>query len=223
MCIRGKRSRLQWLKIAMLAITAVVATYTSSAAEWQWPQEMATQEGRLVIYQPQVEQFKGDKINARAAIAVHRTKAKEAVYGVFWFSGRLVTDRDSRTVAFEDVKIVATKFSSAASEEERQLAQSLLNRMVTTSRMSMSFDRFLAMTSPVEREKDDTDRINTSPPKILFATTPTILVIVNGKPILREVAATGIQRVVNTPFVMLYDPSAKAYYLKGGASWYTAV
>lgn len=220
--ICGKRSILQWLEITALATMAVLVTYTMSAAEWVWPQEMATQEGRLVIYQPQLEQFKGDKINARAAIAVHRTKGKEAVYGVFWFSGRLVTDRDSRTVAFEEVKIVATKFSSAASEDDRRLAQSLLNRMVPASRMSMSFDRFLAMTSSVEREKDEADRINTAPPKILFATTPTILVLINGKPILREIAGTGIQRVVNTPFVMLYEPSAKTYYLKGGASWYAA-
>jgi len=86
----------------------------------------------------------------------------------------------------------------------------------------MSLDRFLTMTAAVEREKAVTDEISNDPPKILFATTPSILVIINGKPILRDVAGANIQRVVNTPFVMLYDPSSKAYYLKGGNNWYTA-
>ena len=220
--IGGHRLILKWLKISALAVIAVMATCGISAAEWVWPQEMSTQEGKLVIYQPQIEFFKADKINARAAMAVQRKKEKERVFGVFWFSARIATDRDTRTVAFEDVKVDNIKFSSAATEEDRQLGQSLVNRMAATSHMSMSLDRFLTMTAAVEREKMVTDKINSNPPKILFATTPTILVIINGKPILRGVSGTSVQRVVNTPFVMLYDPSAKAYYLKGGNIWYTA-
>lgn len=220
--IGGYRSVLQWLAVSAVVAVAVVVTYGISAAEWVWPQEMAGQEGKLVIYQPQLELFKADKINARAAMAVQRKKEKESVYGVFWFSARVVTDRDTRTVAFENVKIDNIKFSSAATEEDKQLAKSLVNRMAAASRMSMSLDRFLTMTAAVEREKSVTDEINNDPPKILFATTPTILVIINGKPILRDAAGTNIQRVVNTPFVMLYDPSTEAYYLKGGNIWYTA-
>lgn len=201
---------------------AVLVTCGVSAAEWVWPQEIAGQEGRLTVYQPQLELLKADKINARAAIALQQRKEKEPHYGVFWFSARVVTDLDARTVEFADVKINNIKFSSAVTDEDRQLAQSLVTRMATQSPMSMSYDRFLTMASAVEREKAVSDEINNDPPKILFATTPTALIIINGKPILREVPSTNIQRVVNTPYVMLYDPSLNTYYLKGGNIWYAA-
>lgn len=201
---------------------SVLVTCGVSAAEWVWPQEIADQEGKLIVYQPQPELFKADRMNARAAIALQRKKEKEPVYGVFWFSARVVTDLDARTVEFTDVKINNIKFSSAVTDEDRQLAQSLVTRMVTQSPMSMSYDRFLTMASSVEREKAVSDEINNDPPKILFATTPTALIIINGKPILREVPSTTIQRVVNTPYVMLYDPVLNTYYLKGGSIWYAA-
>ena len=220
--IGGYRSVLQWLAVSAVVAVAVVVTCGISAAEWVWPEEMAGKEGKLVIYQPQLELFKADQIHARAAMAVQRNKSKEPVYGVFWFSARVLTDRDTRTVAFGDVKIDNMRLSGAATEEDKQLAQSLVNRMAATSRMSMSLDRFLTMTAAVEREKAVTDEISSAPPKILFATTPTVLVIINGKPILRDVAGTNIRRVVNTPYVMLYDPSSRTYYLKGGNLWYTA-
>jgi hypothetical protein len=133
-----------------------------------------------------------------------------------------MTDLDARTVEFTDLKITNVKFSGTATAEDRQLAQSLVSRVATRSPMSMSLDRFLTMASTVERERAASEEINNDPPKILFATTPTALIVINGKPILREVAGTQIQRVVNTPYVMLHDPSSKMYYLRGGSIWYAA-
>jgi hypothetical protein len=216
------QSMAQWFAASAVAAIAVIMTCRVSAAEWVWPQEMTGQAGKLVVYQPQVELFTADRINARAAMSVQRKKQKEPVYGVFRFSARIATDRDTRTVTFENVKVENMKFSSSATDEDRQLAESLITQMATPSRMSMSFDRFLTMTSAVQREKTATDEINNDPPKILFVTTPTILVIVNGNPILRDIEGTAVRRVVNTPFVMLYNTSSKAYYLKGGNTWYSA-
>jgi len=219
---RVQQLLMRWLFLSAAVAMAVLVTWGVSGAEWVWPQEIADQEGKLTVYQPQLELFKADRINARAAMALQRKNEKEPHYGVFWFSARVMTDLDTRTVEFADVKVANIKFSSAATDEDRQFAQSLVSRMATQAPMSMSLDRFLTMASAVEREKAASDEINNDPPKVLFATTPTALIIINGKPILREVTGTSVQRVVNTPYVMLYDPSLKMYYLKGGSIWYAA-
>ncbi|MCL5021823.1 MAG: hypothetical protein M1497_00355 [Nitrospirae bacterium] len=213
---------LRWLPVPAMAALAVIAACSVASAEWNWPREVIGDEGRLTIYQPQLELFRADKVNARAALSVQRKKEKEPVFGVFWFSARVVTDRDSRVVSFGDVKVGDIKFSKAAGEEDREAARSLISRATALSSMSMSLDRFVSMTSAVEREKTVSDNIKNDPPRILFATTPTVLILINGKPILREVAGTGVRRVVNTPFVMLYEPSSKVYYLKGADLWYRA-
>src|SRR5512139_1140271 len=95
---------LQWAVVPIVLAVAVIAAQGVAAAEWLWPQDFSTKEGKLTVYQPQLEAFKADKVNARAAVAVQRKGEKEPVFGVFWFSAHIVTDRESRTVEFRDVK-----------------------------------------------------------------------------------------------------------------------
>ncbi len=210
-----------WWAVA-IAMTAVFvcAGYGTAGADWNWPREVHSKNGKVTIYQPQLEMFKADKVNARSAIAILRKGEKEPIFGVVWFSARIATDRDERTVEFADVKIENLRYSKEAAEQDKDLAQSLVNQMASGAAMSMSQDRFVAMTASIEREKASADKINNDPPKILFASTPSALIVVNGKPILRDVEGTDIQRVVNTPYVMLYEPGEKAYYLKSSAVWY---
>ena len=212
----------RWAAISLVVVVAVMATAGIAMAEWLWPQDFSTKDGKLTVYQPQLEVFKADKVNARAAIAVQRKGEKDPVFGVFWFSAHIVTDRDSGTVEFRDVKIENLKLSSAAAEADRELAQSLASQMTTGPSMTMSLDRFTSMATVVERDKPASDKVKNDPPKILFTTTPSVLVTINGNPILRDVEGTQIQRVVNTPFIMLYDPASKIYYLKGENLWYRA-
>jgi len=38
--------------------------------ELDWPRKITTEKGEIVIYQPQVETFVGDKLESRSAISV---------------------------------------------------------------------------------------------------------------------------------------------------------
>jgi len=49
-----------------------------------------------------------------------------------------------------------------------------------------------------------------------------VLVPLDGDPKLLPVPKSPLLRVANTPFLMLYEPAAKTYYLKGGADWLAA-
>ena len=83
---RVQQLLMRWLFLSAAVAMAVLVTWGVSGAEWVWPQEIADQEGKLTVYQPQLELFKADRINARAAMALQRKNEKEPHYGVFWFS-----------------------------------------------------------------------------------------------------------------------------------------
>lgn len=61
--------------------------------------------------------------------------------------------------------------------------------------------------------------VDNTPPAIVFAFEPTIMVHVDGKPVLRAMQTPGVQRVVNTRALLLR--SGNAYYLRAGGRWLT--
>jgi hypothetical protein len=206
----------------MILVGAMVLLYSgSSAAQEQWPRDILLPEGKITIFQPQLESFKGDKVTARAAISGQRKDMKEPVFGVAFFSARVVTDRDTRMAEFVDVKVERVGFPDTPPAEEKKIAELIEKSIAKWERTPISLDRLLALTAAIEKEKAE-DRISTTPPNVAFRTTPSILIIINGKPVLRDVEGTKMQRVVNTPFVLLFDPATKGYYLQGGGLWFAA-
>jgi hypothetical protein len=211
----------QWLAKLLFLTAAILVSHAASAAEDQWPREIKAKEGKVVIYQPQLESFQGDKVTARAAVSVQKTTMKAPVFGVAWFDSRVSTDRDRRMVEFQEIKVAKIKFPNAQPEQERRLAAFLDKEIAGWQKRTISLDRLLAALAEVERVKAGTN-YNNEPPKIIFATIPSVLVLIDGQPILREVEGFPVKRVVNTPFVLLFDPADNNYYLTGDALWFVA-
>ena len=62
--------------------------------------------------------------------------------------------------------------------------------------------------------------VDNTPPAIVFAFEPTIMVHVDGKPVLRDMKSAGVQRIVNTRALLLR--AGNLYYLRAGGRWLTA-
>ena len=203
-------------------IAWAAADKTAGTFAEQWPYEIKLPEGTVIIYQPQVESFKGTHLVARAAISGQKADMKEPVFGVVWFGCTVVTNRDTRMAEFTDIKVEKIQIPNATNEKEAKASQFLEKQMASMKQLNMSLDRLLALVAVAEREKISDDAIQSNPPKIIYSSEPAELVNIDGKPILRDVKNTSVQRVVNTPCILLYDPSSKAYYLKGPDIWFTA-
>ena len=85
--------------------------------------------------------------------------------------------------------------------------------------ISISLDRLLAALEVVEKARTMDQGLKNEPPKIIFATHPTVLVPLDGDPKLLPVPKSSLMRVANTAFIMVYEPASKTYYLKGGDDW----
>src|SRR5208337_4291382 len=114
--------------LALLALS-LLARPALAAAPDPWPKRFEDPKGAVVMYQPQLEDFKDDVLTARAAISVKKTEWKEPVFGAAWLSGRVLTDRDTRMATITEVKVTDAKFPQAKPDQVEKLKTFLNEEM----------------------------------------------------------------------------------------------
>jgi len=67
-----------------------------------------------------------------------------------------------------------------------------------------------------------TIQVKNDPPELIFASNPSLLVLIDGSPQLREVPGTNLQRAINTRAILLFDAGKKTYYLRVKDWWLEA-
>jgi hypothetical protein len=60
------------------------------------------------------------------------------------------------------------------------------------------------------------------PPQIFVSTKPAEIIVTDGAPNFKPVAGTGLQRVVNTPAVLFFDPAMGTFYVQLSGRWFSA-
>ncbi len=205
----------------IIAMMVLCTTSLAQVAEPHWPREIKAPEARIVMYQPQLESFKANKLTGRAVVSVTPKGQTEPVFGVVWLSARISTNRDNRTVKFLDIDIPEVKFPNADPSKVVKLT-SILKQTIMAWDITISLDRILTQLDLVEKEKAVADDIKSTPPKIMVVKYPTVLITIDGEPQLQKIENSSLMRVVNTPFFIVLEPEKKTYYLKGGNRWFTA-
>jgi hypothetical protein len=203
-------------------VPAPIAGDPAADGRTYWPVALEATEGRVEIYQPQPEATKGNTVTARAAVSLTRPGASAPVFGVAWFSAVVVTDRDTRMVTVRQVTVKNIRLPGSSAAEQQDFASAIGGRL---SAMMVTFplDQLMASLDTAQQEHIEAAHISTTPPRILFSTTPTTLISVNGGPHLAPVEGhSGVSRVANTPFIVLVDDASQRYYLKAGARWVSA-
>ena len=218
--------------ISTLATSTVVAKKPASAQSSgddaspsetviNWPIEISGPPGTAVVYQPQPDSFKDDQITARAAVSIQSKNEKAPVFGAAWITARISTDRDARTVTIIDVQVPQVKFPNATPEQEKEFGDVVANYL-TQMHATFPLEVLTASLAVAEREKMNANNLRNDPPKFIFATSPTVLVTIDGEPQLRPLENSTVMRVVNTPFALFFDRDSKKYYLRTGNDWMSA-
>ena len=100
-----------------------------------WPRELDTARGVITVYQPQIESFKGDILEARAAISVEKKEDDPPVFGAVWLKARMATDMDTRMVTLASLEVPNAKFPNESDEDIQKLQTFLgAHRTETTRR-----------------------------------------------------------------------------------------
>lgn len=186
-----------------------------------WPRTFASGATLFSVYQPQIERWKDNRFEARAAVAVTTGQSKQPAYGVIWFAARTEIDKLNRLVTMTD--FVITKASFPTNPDRAAAYQRALQTQAPKAGQVIALDRLLAELAIMQaRTTSSGHQLKNDPPQILFSTRPAILILVDGEPVLRPVKDTRLTRVINTRVLILRDESKGKYYLHLMDGWMEA-
>ncbi|MCD4729764.1 MAG: hypothetical protein K8R74_04125, partial [Bacteroidales bacterium] len=208
--------------IALCTLSSVNLKADETESKYSWPIEIESDDGFVTtLYQPQLESFEANVLEGRMAVTI-KPPEKEMIFGAVWFKARMLTDLDNRTVLLEKMDIIKTHFPDMVNEENVEKFSKLLSEEMESWNLEMSLDRILASLDEVENLKQLSDDINNDPPAIYFRTTPAMLMMIDGEPILKKDEDSGLEYVVNTPYFIVKDTKKDNYYITDGNFWYTS-
>jgi len=203
--------------LAILFAVSAPADDAPSLAS-SWPRTFATPEGiQVTIYQPQPDSLRGDLLYGRAAAAVQTKGQSEPVFGAFWFEATLNTDRDQHVAFVESVRVPALRFPGA-SDATVTAVKDLFEKRTADWDLDMSLEELTSAMAASESSATRDAQLSNDPPVILYRSQPAILVVIDGEPALRAIPGSKVQRVINTAFLLGYDPDGHTYYLNAGKS-----
>jgi len=172
-----------------------------------WPMRFNDEGTDFTVFEPQVDSWDGHKITGRCALAVQGPYAPEASYGTFAFSGITLVDKSEHTATLADFKITRADFPSARDQTQNYVTA--LTQRFSTQSPPLALDSLeTAMKAPPPPRVDHLDN---SPPRVIVATRPAVLVPINGAPAWRAVPGTDLQRVINTRMLVLKDSAGHIY------------
>ncbi len=111
--------------------------------EMVWPKTLSGDKGEIIMYQPQIESFAGDKLESRAAVGVKIAGQEKMVFGAMWFESRLATDMETRTATLVRTKVTASNFPDMPQEKVDELSR-FLEKEIPTWDFQISIDRLVA-------------------------------------------------------------------------------
>src|SRR5438094_2929994 len=182
-----------------------------------WPRERYQDGTKLIIYQPQVDDWRNvQELTWRMAVSLTPNGGKEVV-GVVEMKGNTDVDNVAKVAIITNPQVTGTYFPSldkAAAEKMEQLFKTFV-----PSTFSVSLHSLIASTP--KKEAPSGAQLNNDPPRIFVGYRPSILLSVNGEPVLSEVPNTNLKFVVNTQWPLFFDNQSSSYYLAVGQQWLT--
>ena len=160
-----------------------------------------------------------NRIYLYSAVELKTGKDGAAKYGVVWFNARTEVDKINRLVTLDQIQLTKVKFPVAADKEAELTA--LLQKKLPGATKTISLDRLQAALEAAGEEIKGVE-VKNDPPKVIITSKPSLLVLIDGMPQLREIQGTKLQRVINTRAVLLFENDKKTYYLRVQDWWLQA-
>ncbi len=188
-----------------------------------WPRSYQTDGGAtLVLYQPQFTQW-DNFTTLLGLVAAEYVKDQNAnpVFGVIGFSARTALDSTSGEVVLSNISVTKLDFSALDRQSLSDLTLQV-GKLLPTGTVSVKEERITAGLAEYQRMAD-VEGLNAEAPPIFVETVPSILVQIEGDPILAPVKGVqGLEFVVNTNWDILKLDETGAFYLRDDKSWLTS-
>lgn len=207
------------LLLSLLPPAALAQAPPAPGGEQPWPRQFPGASYTFNVYQPQIEQWDGVRLEAKAAVSVEHPASPQQDFGVLWITAQTQVDKATRLITLTNIQISRASFPGAPGGLDTYLQ--ILRSHLPQNIVTISLDRLqanLAVTAAQSKQQQAVP-VKNDPPRILFSATPAYLVIVDGQPVLRQVEGSSLVRVINTYALILLDQTAGTYYLRFMGQW----
>ncbi|WP_143059176.1 DUF3300 domain-containing protein [Chitinophaga arvensicola] len=202
----------------MLLIAGCCSLYSSAQ---QWPYSIPVSQGTIVVYQPQPQSFNNNQLSAIAAVSFQK-KGADPVFGAVWIDASVLTDRDTRIVTLQALKVSDARFPGTADSTKLLQLRNLLEQELPRHQLHISLDELLSELAENNPGAAAEAGLKNDPPKIIFKEQNSLLVTIDGEPKVQADKTLGVSRVVNTPFVIVQEKAGHPFYLFVGGRWFSA-
>jgi hypothetical protein len=197
------------------------APLNAVATDAGWPRIYSDGAATVAFHQPQVDDWKDFKVlSARLAVEIVPQKGAPKIMAAMHWEAQTDADLDSRTVVLGEIRITSFRVPGQ-SEAKTQELQALVARAIPKRLDPVALDRLLAYLDPTLVSSRQIATSTEAPP-ILVSTSPAILVMIDGPPILGDIAGTNLSFVINTNWDILKEKDEAHFYLLNGKQWLTA-
>jgi hypothetical protein len=205
----------RWIGLLIFVLTACSCALAQDPG---WPRKLVKPAGTLLVYQPQVDDWRNfTDIKWRAAFQLTPNGGKQIV-GAATFEATTEVNTDNHTVLLFNLNVTNTYFPGQDPATTAQFDQ--LFRSFVPLTLTASLDRLVTyMPRP---ESIPTVNLKNDPPFIFVSYSPGILLGVDGEPVLAEIPKTDLKFVVNTMWPLFFDKSKSQYYVLVNKIWLTA-
>src|ERR1700723_1766231 len=194
------------------------AQQASFATAPSWPRVVDQNGTHVVVYQPQLKAWQQYRtLVADTAISI-TDPGQKPVLGVISWRAETITDSSAKMVYISHIVVLDARFPTLDAAQAAAM-QRRVHQIYPTVTLTIGLPRQIAhlehLNVPVRSVAGDTQA-----PTILVSTTPAIVLMVDGKPVLAPIQGTSLQYVVNTNWDLFYDKSD--YYLLSEKTWLKA-
>jgi len=205
----------------LLAATGASAAAPANTAD-TWPHQINGDRGSATVYQPQVISWNDKRqLDARIALAVTPTGAKEAAYGTLEVRFDTTTDLANRRVTLTHPVLLSARFPSldasgvsGIEENARRILSGIGAKTVPLDMilMSLRHQADAAASAPLSQD----------PPRIFSCARPACLVVFDGQPVMTAVTNSTLTFAVNTNWEVFFDATTQNWFLLYNGAWLSA-
>ena len=204
-----------------LLLSACLMVFGFSRASDDWPKLINTDRSQIKVYQPEPESFKGNILMFRSAISVLENGSNEPVFGAFWGTAKVETDRDNRILTIITLDVTSIRIPAIQGQDTIDYIDDALESKFPKAAGALSLDEIVASLNQNQQETKLSQGISNKPPKVMFVTQPSMLVLIDGEPKLQRNQDLKLDMVANTPFTILKNNDGR-FYLYGSKHWYVS-
>ncbi|WP_413294468.1 hypothetical protein ACLSU7_05040 [Bdellovibrio sp. HCB185ZH] len=185
-----------------------------------WPRDVETAEKeKITVFQPQVESLDNNVITARAAFK-YQKDGKDS-YGSFQLKASTLIDKVDDTLTLQTIKVTDLQFPENSAK--RTEFKSRLEKALNGKNYVIPYHNVVSnLEATSSNKKRKSPELKNDPPQVIFATQPSLLIMISGEPVIGPAGKEkNVQRVVNTSALILKN-SDKEYYLWALGKWFSA-